>query len=169
MKNIVKTVAVISLALLMALSFAACGKGGDNSQPKEFDVAKLAKDIFDNCKFEDQYLTELPDKSFALSSYNIDASLVAEENGEKLVVSYVSSAYPEMIFVAKSPDKDAAGKVMGALKELVAKYIKDYTNYGPEQISKLESAVGREVGEYVIMVVSNDNTAAAAYIDSIIK
>lgn len=175
MKNIVKIISCVLLIAMLTVSFAACGssengpKNNEGQTKKVFDVKKLAKDIAENCEFEDQYLAAVEDPNFILTLNNIEAGLVAEENGVKQVANYVSSAYPEMVFVAKAVDDAAAEQIYLAMKKVITAYIENYTNYGPEQVEKLNTAVARTVGLYVIIAVTNNNTSAANYIDTVTK
>ena len=163
-----KTTRIIAAILLAAAAIIAAGCTG-GPVVRDYDVFATAKNIFDNCSFEDEFLVELEDRSFALSLYDIEAAYVAEADGVKQASIYVSSAYPEMIVCIKAVDEAGAEKVMEAMQKLVKNYIENYSNYNPAQIAKLQTAVERRLGEYVIVAVTNDNEAAAKYIDSIVK
>ena len=93
---------------------------------------------------------------------------VAEENGAKQAAVYVSGAYPEMIFAIKAVDANAADQVMKAIEKILDNYEKNYTNYGPEQVSKITSAVKVVRGQYVFVIVSNDNAAAQTYLNGLL-
>ena len=166
MKNTVRIIAAVMLAVIAAAFMTGCT--GNNTQ-RDYVVTDLSKKIFDNCSFEDEYLAEVEDRAFALNLYDIDASLVAEENGVKQSSIYLSSAYPEMIVCVKAVDANAAKGVEEAMRALINNYIQNYSNYQPAQINKLETAVIRTAGEYVVVAVTNDNAASAKYIDSIFK
>ena len=168
MKNVIRITAFVLFAVMAAALMAGCNGSKDNA-PRNYEVTELSKKIFENCSFEDEYLAEVEDRAFALNLYNIDASLVAEKDGAKESSIYVSSAYPEMIVCIKAVDKAAASQVESAMKAKIEDYIKNYSNYNPAQISKLESAIVRTAGEYVVVAVTNDNAASAKYIDGIFK
>ena len=72
-----------------------------------------------------------------------------------------------MIVCVKAVDEAAAKTVMSAVESKISNYINDYTTYGPEQIAKLESAVKVTNGQYVVVVVSNDNSAAASFVNGL--
>lgn len=164
MKKTLRSIAVIMLAALMAFAFAACGE--KKNPVKEHDMIAFAKDILTNCSFQDEFLAEIEDRNFALTLTKIDADLVADKDGVKQIAYYSSAAYPEMIICVEAVDEAAAEKVMEKLSAVVERYIKDYTEYGPDQVEKLNTAVKRTSGRYVVLAVTNDNTAAARYIDS---
>jgi hypothetical protein len=166
MKNTVRIIAAVMLAVLAAAFVTGC-TGGSTS--RDYVVTELSKKIFDNCKFEDEYLAEVEDRAFALNLYNIDPALVAEKDGVKQSSIYLSSAYPEMIVCIKAVDEKAAQGVEEAMRTLIANYIQNYSNYQPAEINKLETAVIRTAGEYVVVAVTDDNAASAKYIDGIFK
>ncbi|MBO4383849.1 MAG: DUF4358 domain-containing protein [Clostridia bacterium] len=166
MKKTVKAIAVILLAALTAYAFAACNNNGKPA--KEHDVIALAADILSNCSFEDEYLAEIEERAFALTLTRIESDLVAEKDGVKQIAYYSSAAYPELIICVEAVDEAAAEQVMEKLEAVIDRLIKDYTEYGPEQVVKLNSAVKRVSGKYAVVAVTNDNAAAAKYIDSVL-
>jgi hypothetical protein len=172
MKNIVKAVAVILLAAVAAASFAACHRTVEPAvtpaPAKDYNVDEIAASVAANVPFEDPYLANVANREFALSTYGIDAALVADENGEKASSIYVSGAYPEMIVAIKAVDEASAAAVMDKVKALIDNYIKNYTTYTPEQVAKLESAVTVQRGAYVFAIVSNDNAAAESYLSGLL-
>lgn len=165
MKNTVRIIALLLIAAIAA-SLIACGKKDEPA--KDYDVNAVAEKLHSEVPFEDPYLALVANREFALTTYNIDPALVAEENGEKACAIFVSGAYPEMIVAIKAVDEAAAAKVMESVKALIETYIKNYTTYTPEQVVKLETAVTETRGAYVFAVVSNDNAAAAASLKSIL-
>ena len=169
MKNTVKTVVCAVLAALFALTLAACGENKPAEVTHDYDVAEFAKSIADNCAFEDRYLAMIEDRDFALELYKIDPALVAEKNGAKEAVVYVSSATPEMIVCVKGANNDSASGIIAAVKKIISNYIENYTEYGPEQVAKLQSAVIKQDGAYVFIAVTNDNAAADSYISGLLK
>ena len=57
---------------------------------------------------------------------------------------------------------------MKAIEKILDNYEKNYTNYGPEQVSKITSAVKVVRGQYVFVIVSNDNAAAQTYLNGLL-
>ena len=171
MKKSSITIIAIVMTAALALCFAACGSGeqntGNDAKPaKTFDVVELAKNIYDNCTF-DGYGPELSsDPEFTVCKVcGADPALIAGEEGAKKAAAYVAAATPEMVICVEAVDKDAAQKLMDdTFTPLIEGYIHDYTNYSPAEVAKLESAVKIVEGNYVIVVVSGDNSAASAYI-----
>ena len=168
MKNLFKLFICMMLVSAMALCLAACGGGETPAQTKDYDVLAIADSIAQNVSFEDEYLTRVADVAFELNRDNIELDSIVEEDGVKQASVYVSGAYPEMIFSLKAVDEAAAQKAMAAIEEIIKNYTTNYTNYGPEQVSKLESAVKVQRGNYVFVIVSNDNAAASTYLEGLL-
>lgn len=169
MKNLLKAAVCAVLVCAMAFALAACG--GNEPAPaetKDYDVIDIAKSVSENVSFEDEYLTAVADIAFELNRDEIALDSVAEENGAKQAAVYVSGAYPEMIFAIKAVDANAADQVMKAIEKILDNYEKNYTNYGPEQVSKITSAVKVIRGQYVFVIVSNDNAAAQTYLNGLL-
>lgn len=176
MKKTVKLIAILAAVVLTAAVFAACNDKPAPVDPsaapdvtdapaKDYDVTAVAQAIAENVPFEDEYLAYIDDRDFALTSLGVDAALVAEKDGAKEVASYVSGAYPEMIIAIHAVDETAAASVMEVLEARISNYITNYSTYTPEQVAKLESAVTATRGNYVFVIVSNDNIAARSFLD----
>ena len=83
---------------------------------------------------------------------------------------YNSSASPEMVICIEAVDVDSARQIMeGALAAMLEDYITNYTNYGPEEVSKLTSAVKEQRGTYVILAVTADNANAETVIGDLLS
>lgn len=164
MKKTFITIVSVLMAAVLAFGFAACaGQKG----PKEFDVEALAADIFANCKFDDADLAKSDDSEFTVCKVcNADPALIAGETGAKKCAAYVSAS-PEMIICIEAVDEAAAHKLMDeTFAPLIKSYIEEYTNYSPEEVSKLKDAVKIVDGKYVIVVVCADNAQAETYVNA---
>ncbi len=169
MKNIFKPLISMLLIIAAAFAFAACGGSGSELPAKDYDVIEIAKSISENVSFEDEYLTPVADIAFELNRDEIALDSIADaEDGSKLAAVYVSGAYPEMIFSLKAVDENAANNALKAVEKIIDNYTNNYTSYGPEQVSKLKSAVKVVRGSYVFVIVSNDNAAAATYLEGLL-
>lgn len=166
MKNISRLVISMMLIFALALAFSACG--GETAPAKDYDVTAIANSIATNVPFEDEYLSPVADIAFELNRIGVSLDSVAENNGAKEAAAYVSGAYPEMIVCIKTVDDNAAKTALTAVQSLITNYINNYANYGPEQVSKLESAVKVVRGQYVFVIVSNDNAQASSYLEGLL-
>ena len=164
-------IAIVSLILIAACAFCVgCGEKKEPEtppsvhvpEPGSLDVTALANTICASCKFDDSGLAASPDSEFVMCTvYGTDPALIAGETGSKKVAVYNSSASPEMIICVEAVDADAARSIMeGTITSLLDDYITNYTNYGPEEVTKLTTAVKEQRGTYVILAVTADNTAA---------
>ena len=168
MKNTVKIVISAILICAFVMAFIACGGKEPEANDRDYDVISIADSIAKNVSFEDEYLTPVADIAFELSRDNIDLDSIVEDNGVRQAAVYVSGAYPEMIFSLKAVDASAAKAAMTAIEEIIKNYTNNYTNYGPEQVSKLTSAVKVVRGQYVFVIVSNDNAGASTYLEGLL-
>ena len=71
------------------------------------------------------------------------------------------------MFEAK--DEEAAARIMSAVNLHIEEQIHEYTNYNPDELSKLKDAVKLQKGKYVILCVSNHNETAKSCIDTYAK
>ncbi len=172
MKKTFKTIVSFILIGVFAACFAACSGGTKVyvPEPGKLDIAGMATRIFNECKFDDTGLAASPNPEFTVCTvYGVDAALIAGEDGAKRVACYTASATPEMIICLEAVDAAAAQKIGGeTITSLIATYINDYTNYGPEQVDKLKTHVCIINGTYLIAIVSADNTAAREFANKLL-
>ena len=71
--------------------------------------------------------------------------------------------------VFEAVDADAAGSIAGALQSFTDGWIDGYSDYKPEEVPKLESAVLEQNGVYVVFCVSADNTAAKTAVQDLLN
>ena len=69
------------------------------------------------------------------------------------------------IAVFEAVDGDAAKAVQEGMQARLSSQISDYGDYRPQEVPKLESAVVKTSGNYVVLCVSADNDAAADLIE----
>jgi|GEM_PF-443202 len=171
-KNVIAIVSLL-LAAVIALC-AGCGPKTTEEkipEPGSLDVTELAKSIYEGCKFDDNGLEASPNSEFVVVNvYGVDAALIAGDDGAKKAAVYNSSASPEMVICIEAVDVDSARQIMeGALAAMLEDYITNYTNYGPEEVSKLTSAVKEQRGTYVILAVTADNANAETVIGDLLS
>ena len=66
-------------------------------------------------------------------------------------------------------DADAAGSIADALQTFTDGWIAGYSDYKPEEVPKLESAVLEQNGVYVVFCVSADNTTAKTAVQDLLN
>ena len=159
------TLAAALMALMMVLSLSACGETAEETGEEStvettapaapVDLAALREQLLTDCGISDFVNVETD----ALTNlYGIDAAGVASS------ASFSASsgaAFPQEIVMVQAVDEAAAGTMLNTLKGLVSQWIEADRDYAPEEVPKLEKAVLRQSGAWVVLVVANDPDAAA--------
>ena len=140
---------ILCLALLLSL----CACGGQEAK-KELDPSALAEDLLKANVFS-AGLDELP-SSKAASFYELNGDEVAEA-----LLYHAAGTSKEQIVILKATDEGAAGNMAASLKNLVSRWIEADRDYAPQEVPKLEKAVLRQSGVWVVLVIADDPDAAA--------
>lgn len=166
MKTIKKLI-VILLAGVIVLGTAACAKTPTDIS---IDPKDTAQRLIDGCAFEEKPAV-IEDSEFAISKlFGIDLALVAKDGESYAGCIGVCSSTPETVLVIKAVDEASARKISeDYLASRVNSYIHDYSNYGPEQIDKLNTCINKVVGQYVFLLITNDNPSAEKLLNELIK
>ena len=134
------------------------GESPEAQSAAEIQVQALADQLLAEVSFEDQ-LSQV-DQNTALMLYGLEESQVAD-----FAVYAGSGATAEEIAVFEAVDGDAAKAVQEGMQARLSSQISDYGDYRPQEVPKLESAVVKTSGNYVVLCVSADNDAAADLIE----
>jgi len=141
-------------AFLLLVSVCAGLVGCGGKEAAAFDAAALTEDLLGSSAFS-VALDELP-SSKASVFYNVDGSKVVSA-----VMYHGSGISKEQFAIFEASDEAAAKAMVGVLQGLVEEWIEADRSYAPAEVPKLESAVLRQSGKNVILVVANDGDAAA--------
>ena len=96
--------------------------------------------------------------------YDVDTGLVNDSS------AYVGSgATAERMAVFEAVDADAAGSIADAQQTFTDGWIAGYSDYKPDEVPKLESAVLEQNGVYVVFCVSADNTTAKTAVQDLLN
>lgn len=162
-----KKIIVLLLTALAILSFAACGSqpaNGDNTSPADTVTAgeqpQSAREWFDLLDAELPFQDNMQVISDgAPSLYGIfDADGYTGDS-----ILYVSSAAtPEEIAVFEIEPAFSAARLTELAEARIANQKNMYSSYAPDQVPKLDSAVIRTCGNFVIVCVCADNAKAAS-------
>ena len=152
-----KKMRMITSVITTGLLLCACG-----SKAKDFDVKALANDLCTQITYQDD-LNELDMDTAAMFFNFSDTNIV---NG---VVYEGSGATAEEIVVIECASEEDAKKAETALKERIEEQKDSFTDYVPEELTKLNSPVIKIVGKYAVLSVSNDPGKASSIIDSYTK
>ena len=155
MRQMIKRIAAAGAAALCVVA-AGCSK------QLILEPADALAQLKDEITFTDQ-MTDM-DSENTCRFYDIDTGMVADS------VSYVGSgATAESMAVFEAVDADAAGSIADALQSFTDGWIDGYSDYKPEEVHKLESAVLEQNGVYVVFCVSADNTTAKTAVQDLLN
>lgn len=150
-----KKIAIILLAAMVACMMVACG---GKEKTYDFAVEDMAKDLREMIEYEDE-LTQSRDAVFYMI-YGIDEGLVKSQS------SYFSTnATTEEIAVVECVDKDATETVKKAFEDRVAYQKQTFESYAPEEVDRLDKALIKVMGNYVVLCVTADTDRAIYIID----
>ena len=126
------------------------------------EPADALAQLKDEITFTDQ-MTDMDSES-TCRFYDVDTGLVNDSS------AYVGSgATAESMAVFEAVDADAAGSIADALQTFTDGWIDGYSDYKPEEVPKLESAVLEQNGVYVVFCVSADNTTAKTAVQDLLN
>ncbi len=131
-------------AILLSLFFISC------NQEKEIDINQLSSELLQNVTFEDE-LTQI-DAATTAKLYHI-------ENAVNQFVYISSGATAEEIAVFEFSSKDDAAKAVQAAQERLAGQKESYESYMPKEVQKLDNAVLKQTGRYLILCVADGTEA----------
>ena len=141
---------------------ALCVAAGGCSKQLTLEPADALAQLKDEITFTDQ-MTDMDSES-TCRFYDVDTGLVNDSS------AYVGSgATAESMAVFEAVDADAAGSIADALRTFTDGWIDGYSDYKPEEVPKLESAVLEQNGVYVVFCVSADNTAAKTAVQDLLN
>ena len=128
------------LALALLFGLAGCGATGGS-----LDIQTLADDLLKNGEFSDE-LWKIDD-SMVQKLYNVDDYTQA-------LVYVGSGATAEELALFAFPSEDAAAQGLQKAKDRLESQIADYRTYLPQEVPKLQNAVVKQWGNFVIVCVS---------------
>lgn len=146
-----KKTIVILITLSLLLAAAGCG-GKEETAP--MDGAALTRSLLSSGCFSVK-LEELP-ASKAQVFYGVDGSRL-----QNAWLYHAEGVCKEQIAVFQAVDETAAGEIVPILREMLENDIRADKDYAPDEVPKLEKAVLRQSGEWVVLVVAADPTAAS--------
>lgn len=158
------------LACMMFVFLGVTGCRNDSA-----DTVEVTKTAGISCKeILDGILTEVTDtnndtrmyygdeKYEEYFEYLYDTSYDRVDDG---AYAYASSAYADEITVVHATSEDDIKVVKGHLEDRIERRIQDFNGYKPEEVDKLDKAVIKTSGNYILMVVAdNPEEVADAFI-----
>jgi len=141
MKKFIYTV----VFMLMVLTVSAC-----SAENTKINIEELSADLISNVEFADE-MTPIDGKTIE-SLYNIDYAV-----SQQVYIS--SGATAEEVAIFELKDENDADKALDAVKQRIEVQKQDFETYIPEEIPKLENAIVKKAGQYVIVCISGGNEA----------
>lgn len=146
-----------ALAAALCVTAAGCGK-----QQAAINPADALNTLKESTTFTDQ-MTDM-DSAGTCRFYDVSTDLVQDS------AAYVGSgATAESMAVFEATDNSAAESIADALQTFTDNWIKSYSDYKPEEVPKLESAVLEQDGVYVVFCVTADNAAAKTAVQDLLN
>lgn len=140
MKPMKRSVFSLLLALALILGLSGCGSAGG-----KLDIQALAEDLLENGEFSDE-LWKIDD-SMVEKLYNV-------EDYTQALVYVGSGATAEELALFAFPSEDAAARGLQKAQARLESQIGDYRTYLPQEVPKLQNAVVKQWGSFVIVCVS---------------
>ena len=152
-----KKIVLCLLAVCMLLQLTACGGG------KEVDMDALAAELVASSAFTMDMSQYAPNPTAIAGTYGFDESEVVKS------CMYVNTGTAEEIFLAQAADSKAADH----LEELCAERIEAQSfwlkSYVPEALPRLDNAIVKRSGNFVLLVVADNADTAKSIVDKYLK
>lgn len=131
--------------LILLFTLYAC-----TQQEVSINIKDLSDNLLQNVTFEDELAQITKEKAIQL--YSIENSI-----NEYVYVG--SGATAEEIAVFEFNNTEEAKNALQLAQNRIAKQKADYSTYNPKEIQKLDNAVIKNTGRYLIVCVSQGDTA----------
>ena len=149
-----KALTVITAVVAATMMIRGCG-----GKKADFDVAALGNDLNTKITYQDSLMEMDLDTAgmfLNLSDVNVTKAAIYEGSG----------GTAEEIVVLECASDDDAKAAEQVLKTRVAEQIESFTDYVPEELTKLNAAVIKVNGKYAVLSVSDTPDEARKIIDS---
>ena len=153
MRRTKRTTGIVAVIAAICVMVAGCGKKAD------FDISALATDLDTKITYADTLEpmgVEMAGMFLNLSDVNITTAAIYEGTG----------ATAEEIRVLECATDEDAKKAEQVLRDRVSEQIESFTDYVPEELTKLNAAVIKVSGKYAVLSVSDSPDEAKKIIDT---
>lgn len=135
------------LSLTMIITLFGCSA---ENNTVAIDIGCLSRELLEKTEFEDEL--NAVDDAVIKKLYDINNYVAAE-------VYASSGATAEEIAVFEFDSKETATEGLKKAQARMEEQKTDFESYIPKEVQKLDNAVVKQVGRYVIVCVSNSNEA----------
>lgn len=155
-------------ALMLAFSLTACGggKGGESASSKKAEEVKAQdlKTIADRLQKEIKYDDELSE--MAADMFDIlYAGFPADKVKDKIIFLSSSGGTAEEIACFEAVDEASVGDLKKGLEDRLTFQRASFKNYVPAEVKRIDKAVLKTVGNYVVLSISNEPDKAEDIIE----
>lgn len=167
MKKLVSTIAIVALALLFALSFAACNKADKPGEGNSHPIIKSPAEIYTAVSAVADFggMTIVPTRDYT-DIYGIDSSKVEQS------VWYMSenpSLNADEVAIFKLSDESYAQELAQLFKDRIARQLQVAETYSPQEAAKLQNAEVFAKGAWVYYCIGEKAEAMLTVLNSEIK
>lgn len=146
--------------ILLISLLAACS--AKEQKPLEIDFSAFSTALLESGAFSEEL--ELIDNDIGCYLYGV------EENADTETLFYMSSgATADEFTLFKASSEDAASGLEKYVSDRLDYQKRSFEAYNPAEVSKLDSAVLKTSGAYVLLVVADDYDAASSVINEYFK
>lgn len=157
-----KKVMIFIVAILIIIIVAVTVFLQKNKKNIQIDIEGLADEIAKSNAFEDQL--EKVDSEMIMKDYNFSSDEVTE------LVSYQGSgASSEEIVILQVKEKSNINSVKDKINARLAERKEAFGSYLPEEVEKIDNAILRVEGNYIILCIAKDTNTVNKIINDYIK
>jgi len=154
-----KKIIILAVIAFSVINFAGCSGG----KALELDPQEAIATITNEITFND---TLMAVNEITVASFYPGLAEVADSFSIQISATAITT---EEIAVVKVKEGSTAADVRARLEFRVSEQKFRYEAYLPEQLPKLENAVIEAKGDYVIMIICEDDTKAKSVISKLFK
>lgn len=155
-----RKISVFLCAVSLVLLFAGCS--AKEQKPVEIDISEFSAALLESGAFAEEL--ELIDNDIGCYIYGM------EESADTETLFYMSSgATADELTIFKSADESSASELEKSVSERLNYQKRSFEAYNPDEVTKLDGAVLKTSGVYVLLVVADDYDAANSVIDEYFK
>lgn len=147
-----------SFALLIAMALLFCIAGCASGGESVIDLDALDAALAEKAPFIETL--EPIDSDLGCMICQLD-----EADCEKAIFRFSSGATAEEVVLIKAKDKDALKRIEKVINDRLAFQKDSFANYIPSEVPKIESAIIKTSGNYLVYCVADDLSAAQDVID----
>lgn len=162
-KNVMRiTLGILFLSMALLSACSSEKPQEETTTALSLDITAVSQAVLDAGVFEDE-LAAID------TSYSEMLMGIAASDYTNAIICGSSGATAEMVAVFETTDSDAAASLKEKCEAYVTKQTQSYADYKPAEVDKLDHAVVKSSGQYVILCVAKDYESAENLISEYFK